>query len=173
MPEQGVGCGAFSAQTGSLKEKSRSSWNQTLSSRLKRREDRWGPGYFVSGIRPRVLVIEDEPIILMLLEEYLLDAGCDLVASAATLEKALVLAAAEDVDFAILDVSLGAQSSFPVAEALLQRDIPFLFASGFGSQALPAQYRGHRILAKPFDFAELVEGIDATLGNRFSLKKGA
>jgi DNA-binding response OmpR family regulator len=125
----------------------------------------------VSSVGPRVLIVEDEPIIVMLLEEYLRDAGCEVVASAVNLEKAIDLAATLDIHLAILDVSLGQNSSFPIANILTGRKIPFLFASGFGSQSLPAEYRHHRMLGKPFDFSELVEGIDATLAGRFPLNR--
>lgn len=109
----------------------------------------------------------------MLVEEYLLEAGCEVVASALSLDKAVRLAKTLDVHLAILDVSLAGNPSFPVADVLLSRQIPFLFASGYGRQSLPEKYRDHTVLGKPFDFSELVEGIDATLGGRFSLNKSS
>ena len=80
----------------------------------------------------RVLVIEDEMMIAMLLEDMLADLGHQVVGVAGRLDVALELARDADADLAILDVDLGGESSFPVAEVLTSRGLPFLFATGFG-----------------------------------------
>lgn len=118
-----------------------------------------------------MLIVEDEPIIAMMLEEYLLDAGCEVAAMAQNLEKGLALARSTEVDVAILDMSLGSQSSFPVADILAARGIPFLFASGFGSNSLPDAHRGKIVLNKPFHFPDLVKSLNLALGNRFTLEQ--
>jgi DNA-binding response OmpR family regulator len=126
----------------------------------------------LSGFKPKVLIVEDEPIIAMMLEEHLLDAGCEVAATAMSLEKGLALAQTTDMDLAILDMSLGSQSSFAVADVLASRGIPFMFASGFGSSSLPEEHRGRTILNKPFHFPELVKGLTLTLGGRFIPEQG-
>lgn len=125
----------------------------------------------MSGLKPRILIVEDEPIIAMMLEEHLLDAGCEIAATAQNLEKGLVLARSTDMDLAILDMSLGSQSSFPVADILAGRGIPFMFASGFGSNSLPEEHRGQIVLNKPFHYPDLVRSLKLALGSRFTLEQ--
>lgn len=122
----------------------------------------------LSGMKPKVLIVEDEPIIAMMLEEHLLDAGCEVAATAQNLEKGLTLARSAEMDLAILDMSLGSQSSFPVADILASRGIPFLFASGFGSNFLPEEHRGRLVLNKPFHYPDLVKSLKLALGSGFT-----
>ncbi len=124
----------------------------------------------MSRKKPKVLIVEDEPIIAMMLEEHLLDAGCEVAASAQNLKNALALAQTSELDLAILDMSLGGDSSFPVADVLARRGIPFLFASGFGSSSLPEEHRNRSVLNKPFHFPDLVKHLELTLGSAFPLE---
>jgi CheY-like chemotaxis protein len=78
----------------------------------------------------RVLVVEDEAMVAMLIEDILEDLGCQLVASIASLAAAREAAACEQIDFAVLDVNVAGELVFPVAEALRNRQIPFLLAQG-------------------------------------------
>lgn len=100
--------------------------------------------------KPCVLVVEDEPMVVMLLED-LLDAAGYRVLNAQCLGKGLRMAKSETLDAAILDVTLGRVNSFPIADALLSRDIPFLFASGYGRESIPERFRGADVLQKPYD----------------------
>ena len=104
---------------------------------------------------PRVLVVEDEIMVSMMLEDRLERAGYRVLA-AATLDDALKLAREERIDVAVLDVNLGGQRSFPVAEALRRRGIAFTFASGYGADGLPPEYRDEAILQKPYDSKTLL-----------------
>jgi CheY-like chemotaxis protein len=97
-----------------------------------------------------VLVVEDEMLIGMLLEDMLADMGHDVVAVVPRVNEALAAVQHEAFDVAILDVHLNGQSAFPVAEALIERGIPFVFATGYGERGLPEKYRGRPILQKPF-----------------------
>lgn len=128
-------------------------------------------GDCVSVVKPKVLIVEDEPIIAMMLEEFLLDAGCEVVATAQTLATGLALANTTELDVAILDMSLGSESSFAVADVLASRGIPFMFASGFGRSSLPEQYRGQIVLNKPFHYPDLVKSLKLALGGSFSLEQ--
>ena len=85
----------------------------------------------------RILVVEDESLIRMLLEDMLTDLGHEVAASAASVEAAKELASTAAFDVAILDVNLEGQEVFPVAEILASRNLPFVFASGYGHSALP------------------------------------
>jgi DNA-binding response OmpR family regulator len=98
----------------------------------------------------RVLLVEDEGAIAMLIEEILEDLGCTVVASVARLAKALEKASVVDVDLAILDVNLAGEYVFPVASVLRARNIPFLFSTGYGASVLPKEFAGCPVLHKPF-----------------------
>jgi CheY-like chemotaxis protein len=95
-------------------------------------------------------VVEDEMLIGMLLEDMLAEMGHEVVAVVPRVNEALATVQQEAFDVAILDVHLGGQSAFPVAEALIDRGIPFVFATGYGERGLPEKYRGRPILQKPF-----------------------
>lgn len=98
----------------------------------------------------RILVVEDEMLIGMLLEDMLMDLGHDVAAIVPRLKEALVAVEKETYDLAILDVHLHGESAFPVAEALIGKGVPFVFATGYGERGLPETYRGRPVLQKPF-----------------------
>jgi CheY-like chemotaxis protein len=105
----------------------------------------------------RVLVVEDEGAVALLIEDMLLDLGCEVVASAADVSKASRLAGTLQVDLALLDLNLQGQSALPVARILRERGISLLFASGYGGGAVLEEFNAYPCLAKPFTFAELRE----------------
>jgi CheY-like chemotaxis protein len=107
----------------------------------------------------RILVVEDEALIALVVEDVLQSMGVVVVGPVATLEKALKLAGEETFDAAILDVTIRGGRVYPVAELLLSRGIPFLFASGYGDWALPPALRDKPRLMKPFTTAALEEQI--------------
>jgi DNA-binding response OmpR family regulator len=114
-----------------------------------------------SSERPNatILIAEDESMVAMLLEDLLGDAGHHVLL-AETLADALTLAQAEKIDAAILDVSLGRDDSFPLADVLRQRSVPFLFASGYGREGIPDRFADVTILQKPYD----MKALSAALG---------
>ena len=98
-----------------------------------------------------VLVVEDESLVLFHLEDTLTELGCLVVGPAMRFEQARDLVnASTEVDVAILDVNLGGQPIFPVAEALTARGIRIVFATGYGRQGLPEEWRNHPVLMKPY-----------------------
>jgi len=105
--------------------------------------------------RRRVLVIEDEVIVGMLLEDMLDELGCEVAAISTHIEEALQLARTLDIDLAILDINLRGKPSFPVADVLSSRGVPFMFATGYGAQILKPPYSGTPILQKPFQLDDL------------------
>jgi CheY-like chemotaxis protein len=113
----------------------------------------------------RVLLVEDQMIVAMLIEDMLRELGCVVVGPAGTLESAVRLAREEELDAAILDVNLDGQKVFPAAEELLTRRIPFIFATGYGEQILPEKWHGLRRLAKPFNREQLEELIRSISSN--------
>lgn len=98
----------------------------------------------------KVLVVEDEAMVAMLIEDMLEDLGCTVVGSIASLAKACDAAATADMDVAMLDMNIAGQKVFPVAEILRERRIPFLFSSGYGEAGLPAEYSASQVVPKPF-----------------------
>jgi CheY-like chemotaxis protein len=98
----------------------------------------------------RILVVEDEAAISLLLEDMLLDFGCEVIGPAARLSAALDAVARETVDLAILDVNVAGEPIYPVAEALAQRSIPFVFSTGYGSAGIRDAFRDRPVLQKPF-----------------------
>src|SRR5260370_41429987 len=98
----------------------------------------------------RILVVEDELMIRMLLEDMLAELGYTIAAAAARLDEALEAAQNADFDIAILDVNLNGQPISPVADALAARGMPFVFATGYGERGLPELYRDRPTLKKPF-----------------------
>ncbi|HXW40992.1 MAG TPA: response regulator [Xanthobacteraceae bacterium] len=111
----------------------------------------------------RVLVVEDEMMIRMLLEDMLGDLGHTVAGQAGGLDEAIRLAREADFDIAVLDVNLNDQPIAPVVEILIARGRPFVFASGYGQDAVPEPYRTMPILQKPFQAAALAAAIDTAL----------
>ena len=103
----------------------------------------------------RVALIEDEALVVMLLEDMLSELGCQVIGIASHLNEAVQLAGCTDADVAIVDVNLGGQDAYAVAERLAARDIPFVFATGYGREGLRAGFAGQPTLQKPFRLEDL------------------
>ena len=112
----------------------------------------------------RVLVVEDEALVAMLLEDMLCDLGCVVVAVAGSVAEAVDQASAAALDAAILDVNLGTQSSAPVAEALAARKVPFVFATGYGESGVPEGFRGRPALQKPYGMQDVARLLAQAVG---------
>ena len=106
--------------------------------------------------RRRILVVEDDFLVATLLTEILEPVGWQVVGPVAHLATALDAAASEDLDAAVLDVNLGGQTVFPVAEVLDARRVPFVFVTSYGREALPPLFCGRPHLGKPFAPRELI-----------------
>ena len=113
----------------------------------------------------RVLIVEDESLVAMLLETILEDMGCVPVGPAATVEEGLRMAAeGQPVDAALLDVNVAGRQVFPVAEALKEAGVPFIFSTGYGEGGLPDEWRGQPTLQKPFTEAAVRDALMAAMG---------
>jgi CheY-like chemotaxis protein len=115
-----------------------------------------------SGIK--VLVVEDEFLVLLALTEMLEELGYQIAATAARLEDAIVLAKSGDFDLAILDVNLGGKRSYPVADILNDAAKPFLFSTGYDQ--LDTRYRQYARLQKPYRQEDLASALASILGIR-------
>ncbi|WP_315975084.1 response regulator [Microvirga yunnanensis] len=84
----------------------------------------------------RILVVEDEAMVSMLLEDMVLDCGCEIIGPVATFDRALEFAREGEFDVAVLDINLGGTLSYPIAEVIRTRGIPVIFATGYGAAGL-------------------------------------
>src|SRR5580698_3095487 len=107
----------------------------------------------------RVLVVEDEMMIRMLLEGMLEDLGHTVAGQAGTIEEALALAKQAEFDVALLDVNLNGKPITPVVAVLAGRGLPFVFASGYGQRGVPEEYRDSPALQKPFQAEALAAAL--------------
>ncbi len=105
--------------------------------------------------RGSVFLVEDEVMIRMMVADMLEELGYRVVAEAGDIAEALKLAQSADFDLAILDVNVNGKVISPVADVLAARDRPFIFATGYGSSGLPAEYRDRPALQKPFQIETL------------------
>jgi CheY-like chemotaxis protein len=119
-----------------------------------------------SGAGKRILVVEDELMIRMLLQDMLDDLGHTLAGEAGRIDEALTLAKHGEFDLAILDVNLNGQPISPVVEVLLARGLPFVFATGYGQRGVPEPYRHSPTLQKPFQADALARAIAAAAPGR-------
>jgi len=113
----------------------------------------------------RILVVEDEMMIAMLVEDMLSELGCSVVGPAHALDTALDLAQTEvGLDAALLDVNLGGQPVFAVADALRAKGVPAIFSTGYGDAGLRDVDRGSPVLQKPFRAGDLARALNKALG---------
>lgn len=106
-----------------------------------------------------VLILEDEPIIGFALEDMLLHIGCDRVSLATRIAEAQRIAREDQVDAAILDVNIHGAQSYPVADDLAARGVPYIFATGYGDRAHPDQHRDTLTLTKPYSIDDIRDGL--------------
>lgn len=111
----------------------------------------------------RVIIVEDEALVALLLEDMLTDMGCRITGTAWRLPQAEALAQSAQVDIALLDVNLAGERVYPVAEILESRAIPFVFATGYGADGVPPHLQRYRVVTKPVSRSELEQALEATL----------
>ncbi len=104
----------------------------------------------------RVMIVEDELLVSMLIEDLLADLGCTVIGPFTNVSDAEAAAPDIHADLAVLDVNLRGVKVYPVAEILAQRGIPFLLLSGYGNDAIPCDRPDWRACSKPFKADELV-----------------
>jgi CheY-like chemotaxis protein len=107
----------------------------------------------------RVLVVEDEAIIAALIENALVEEGCSVIGPVATLARALEAIEKTKVDAALLDISVNGRDTYPVADILAARGVPFIFVSGFTLKDLPTSYRHCAHITKPFEPSAIITAL--------------
>ena len=115
--------------------------------------------------KPHVLMVEDEMFIAMVLEDLLSDAGYQ-VHGVSSLAEGLKVSQSEAFDAAILDVNLGRDLVFPLADQLREQGVPFVFASGYGKEEIPQDFREYDTLLKPYDSKSLLYAVATLLRDR-------
>lgn len=112
----------------------------------------------------RVLVLEDEVLVSMMIEDMLSELGCTVIGPFARLDEALErIAQNGDIDLALLDVNVAGKRSFPAAEALARAETPFIFSTGYDEGGVPEEWRSRPSLRKPFMLGELERALNAAL----------
>ncbi len=111
----------------------------------------------------RILVVEDESLVAMLLEQMLEELGFGAIRIASSLSEALDALEQERPDLAALDVNVRGEPIFPLAAALAARRAPFVFVTGYGAQGLSAEWQGRPVVQKPFSLESLEAGLRAAL----------
>jgi len=114
----------------------------------------------------RILIIEDESMVIMLLQDFLDEIGCEVVGVASRFRQAREMIDALMFDAAILDVNLNGQQSFAIGRELLARGRAIVFATGYGAGTLPAELRHVRVLQKPFHREDLERALRAAFTDR-------
>jgi DNA-binding response OmpR family regulator len=108
----------------------------------------------------QILVVEDESMVAMMIEDMLEDLGHQVVATSGRMSDARKLVSDASADLAILDVNLNGEETYPLADSLAARSIPFIFATGYGSSGIKAEWSGVPVLQKPFQSRELAAAIN-------------
>ena len=118
---------------------------------------------------PRILIVEDEIIVAMFMEDILGEFGYEVAGVVSHLDDAMQRE--QDFDLAVLDVHLNGRNVFDFADKLTAREIPFIFATGYGERGIPERHRGCPVLQKPFQpddlkraLARLVTGAPKAAG---------
>jgi CheY-like chemotaxis protein len=114
----------------------------------------------------RILVVEDEMLNLVMLEDILTEAGCESVAAAATIDQAIAVIDERIFDAALLDIKLKGKHSYPVADALAVRGVPFIFVTGASGPDIEHGYRDRPVLRKPFKEEKLIKALTDLLPPR-------
>ena len=111
----------------------------------------------------RILLVEDETLIALMLEDMVESIGCAVTGLAPRVALGVTMADSGEFDLAILDVNVAGENVEPVADRLSARDVPFIFATGYGEAGVPLRYRGRPVVSKPFRADQLEAAIEKAL----------
>lgn len=114
----------------------------------------------------RVLVVEDEFAVLLLLEDMLSELGCEVAGTASRLREAIRMANESSFDAAVLDVNINGEPINPVAEILAARGVPMVFSTGYGRDGMDPRWRSRPVLQKPYRVEELAAAITRAMVDR-------
>jgi CheY-like chemotaxis protein len=123
-----------------------------------------GPSAELRVAAPRILVVEDEMTVAMLIEDMINELSYEVAAVIPRLEDAMRRLDSDDFDVAMLDVHLNGKTVFPFAAELDKRGVPYLFATAYGGRGIPEAFQGHLVLEKPFGPLELGRALSSLTG---------
>lgn len=115
---------------------------------------------------PRILVLDDNALISVLLEEWLIELGCEVAGPVPMVADALRMIEETSIDAAFLDMSVSDGNCLPVAAALEKRGVPFTFATGGGMDGLETRFPKAAMMIKPYDFSDVRKALDRMLGTQ-------
>jgi CheY-like chemotaxis protein len=111
----------------------------------------------------QILVVEDESMVAMMIEDMLEDLGHKVIATSGRMPDASKLVSDSIADLTILDVNLNGEETYPLADSLAARQIPFIFATGYGASGIKSEWSGVPVLQKPFQSRELAQAINLAI----------
>lgn len=109
----------------------------------------------------RIFLVEDEPVIRMMVVDMLEELGHTIAGEAGKVDQAIELAQSTDFDIAILDVNLDGDLVTPVAELIEARGLPIIFATGYGAWGVPEEFQDCAALQKPFELKALAAALNS------------
>lgn len=112
----------------------------------------------------RVLLVEDESLVALMIEDMIEDIGAVGIGTASTIDEALATLQSARPDIAVLDINVGGNTVFPVCERLAELGIPFVFSTGYGQHGVPPQWSASPVLQKPYSAPQLAEALIRCLG---------
>lgn len=115
---------------------------------------------------PRILVLDDNALISVLLEEWLIELGCEVAGPVPMVADALRMIEETSIDAAFLDMSVSDGNCLPVAMALEKRRVPFTFATGGGMDGLETRFPKAAMMIKPYDLSDVRKALDRMLGTQ-------
>jgi CheY-like chemotaxis protein len=118
-----------------------------------------------------ILVIEDEMLILMMIEDMLADLGCESISAASKIGQAITLIDGQVFDAAMVDLNLSGVESYPIADALIEHDVPYFFSTGSSVTSIKDGYRDQNVLKKPFTFEQLSNMLSRSLNHQNNVVK--
>lgn len=111
----------------------------------------------------RVLAVEDEGLVAMWLEDLLTDLGCTVIGPANSIEVAIELLAKDSIELAVLDINIAGEKVFPVAERLAARNVPFVFATGYGASGVAEPFAQRPVVQKPYTLEALKRALESVI----------
>jgi CheY-like chemotaxis protein len=111
----------------------------------------------------RILVVEDESLVSLMIEDIVAELGCIVVGAAASAAQAAAVVEREAIDCAVLDVALAEGQVFPLADVLAARGVPFVFATAYHPGALDPRYAAVPLVEKPFETGALERAVIAAI----------
>lgn len=111
----------------------------------------------------KVLVLEDDYLIADDLSDLLADAGADVVGPISNVRDALAQVRDDGFDMALVDVGLGNEKAYPVADLLRELNVPFVFVTGYGEESLPERFRGAALCKKPFNESCILDAVKSAI----------